>query len=104
MSRDSWEGFNSQSFAEARSLAAASTHAPSPSGVDVFVATAVPAAVAEAATRISKTQGHEMCYLPLRMDEEQLSQMVLAPNGWQVDRSTIPTGHVRLRRVKALGE
>ncbi|CAE7512190.1 retsat [Symbiodinium natans] len=28
------------------------------------------------------------------MDEEQLSRMVLAPSGWQVDRSTIPTGYM----------
>lgn len=28
------------------------------------------------------------------MDEEQLSEMVLAPRGWQVDRSTIPTGYM----------
>ncbi|OLP86117.1 putative all-trans-retinol 13,14-reductase [Symbiodinium microadriaticum] len=28
------------------------------------------------------------------MDEEQLSEMVLAPRGWQVDRSTVPTGYM----------
>ena len=28
------------------------------------------------------------------LDEEQLAEMVLAPEGWQVDKSTIPTGYM----------
>ena len=28
------------------------------------------------------------------MDEDQLAEMVLAPEGWQVDKSTIPTGYM----------
>ena len=28
------------------------------------------------------------------LDEEQLAEMVLAPEGWQVEKSTIPTGYM----------
>lgn len=28
------------------------------------------------------------------LDEDQLAEMVLAPEGWQVDKSTIPTGYM----------
>lgn len=46
-------------------------------------------------------KGHERPQIFLRkkiirnvLDEDQLAEMVLAPEGWQVDKSTIPTGYM----------
>ena len=97
MSSNFWVGFNSQRFAKARSLAAASTHAPNCSGrIRSYGSTS---SSSKSRNKKIKHKGMRRASFHLRMDEEQLSQMVLAPNGWQVDRSTIPTGHMRLRRL-----